>query len=311
MKKKKFTEILTRKEFEDRIKGMVYGQAIGDALGAPCEFKSPESIKAEFGRVESFIGGGSFGWKPGEFTDDTDQMIILARCLGEMEFIEDINDVIFSFGMNLIAWSKVSKDVGNQTRRSITAMERGIHPALTGLISLQNDSQSNGSIMRTAPVVVADFVFSEFTNQLPAIFSMPTHAHPNCLAACLIMNGLLSDLIFEGFGMNRKMWVDSNYANEIGTAYSIGPKVREESKRSGGWVMMALAWAVWAREQEDFSAIFEPVNAGGDADTNAAVVGAILGARVGFKGLPVHLVDGLLKKEELDEAVEALIEVAS
>lgn len=35
------------------------------------------------------------------------------------------------------------------------------------------------------------------------------------------------------------------------------------------------------------------IRAGGDTDTNAAVAGAVLGAKWGFSGIPLHLVDFL------------------
>ncbi len=49
----------------------------------------------------------------------------------------------------------------------------------------------------------------------------------------------------------------------------------------------AFAIAVALRHQDDFrTAVLEAVNAGGDADTNASMVGAIVGARVGLSGIP-------------------------
>ncbi len=56
----------------DRARGVLIGMAVGDALGAPVEFESPQQIA---GRREwlwfGLPGGGPFGWAPGEFTDDT------------------------------------------------------------------------------------------------------------------------------------------------------------------------------------------------------------------------------------------------
>ena len=48
------------------------------------------------------------------------------------------------------------------------------------------------------------------------------------------------------------------------------------------------------------------VNAGGDADTNAAVACAILGAKFGFSSIPQEYVKGLIYKEQLDDVVEGL-----
>lgn len=55
--------------------------------------------------------------------------------------------------------------------------------------------------------------------------------------------------------------------------------------------------------------LLEVVNAGGDADTNAAVACAILGAKFGFSSIPQEYVDGLIYKEQLDEVVNGLSKI--
>ena len=51
------------------------------------------------------------------------------------------------------------------------------------------------------------------------------------------------------------------------------------------------------------------LNAGGDADTNAAIACAILGAKFGFKSIPQEYVDGLIYKGQLETVVEDLANV--
>ena len=48
------------------------------------------------------------------------------------------------------------------------------------------------------------------------------------------------------------------------------------------------------------------VHAGGDADTNAAVACAILGAKYGFSSIPQEYVDGLIYKEQLEEVANGM-----
>src|SRR5688572_28840432 len=60
---------------KDRFSGALMGLAVGDALGTTVEFKPPGT----FAPVNDIIGGGVFGLKPGEWTDDTS----LALCLAE------------------------------------------------------------------------------------------------------------------------------------------------------------------------------------------------------------------------------------
>ena len=44
---------------EDKVRGALYGVAIGDALGGPLEFMNAEQIKQKYGgRVTDMVGGG-------------------------------------------------------------------------------------------------------------------------------------------------------------------------------------------------------------------------------------------------------------
>src|SRR3954465_11991019 len=67
-----------------RVAGALVGSAVGDALGAPFEFGPPGAFSARFpaparGVHTEMCGGGSLGWAPGEFTDDT-QMALMVAC---------------------------------------------------------------------------------------------------------------------------------------------------------------------------------------------------------------------------------------
>ena len=59
----------------DRAVGVLLGTAAGDALGAPYEFGPPRGPELEV----AMVGGGSFGWEPGEWTDDTSMAIAIAE----------------------------------------------------------------------------------------------------------------------------------------------------------------------------------------------------------------------------------------
>ena len=73
--------------------------------------------------------------------------------------------------------------------------------------------------------------------------------------------------------------------------------------------MAAGLWAYWnAKTFED--GLLSVVRAGGDADTNAAVACAILGAKFGFNSIPKEYVDGLIYKEQLDVVVKGICDIA-
>lgn len=67
----------------NRIKGALYGVAVGDALGAPLEFLTAEQISQQHGRVAEMIGGGWLDVEPGEITDDTQMTLMVAQGITE------------------------------------------------------------------------------------------------------------------------------------------------------------------------------------------------------------------------------------
>ncbi|CAF3823727.1 unnamed protein product [Rotaria sp. Silwood1] len=63
----------------DRIKGSMFGLAVGDALGARVEFRPHSYMTAN--PVKDLEGGGTWGLQRGQFTDDTSMALCLAISL--------------------------------------------------------------------------------------------------------------------------------------------------------------------------------------------------------------------------------------
>ena len=61
----------------DRYRGSILGLAVGDALGAPVEFKRPGSFEP----VTDMSPGGAFRLRPGQWTDDTSLALCPLRVL--------------------------------------------------------------------------------------------------------------------------------------------------------------------------------------------------------------------------------------
>ena len=71
-----------------KVRGCLYGVAIGDALGAPAEWKFPPEIRERYGEiadlVEPWDGPSDLGKGDGRFTDDTH----MTRLLGQI-YVEE------------------------------------------------------------------------------------------------------------------------------------------------------------------------------------------------------------------------------
>jgi hypothetical protein len=64
-------------------------------------------------------------------------------------------------------------------------------------------------------------------------------------------------------------------------------------------------WAFWNSSSFE-EAVLKAVNLGDDSDTTGAVCGQLAGAHYGFSGIPQTLIDGLARKDMIDDALEAL-----
>ncbi len=92
-------------------------------------------------------------------------------------------------------------------------------------------------------------------------------------------------------------------------AFDLDEGMQPGEKNRLGYTLKTLAAGFWAlRHATSFSAGIEAViHEGGDADTNAAVAGALLGARFGYEAIEPGWRDGLIHREGLAERADRLI----
>src|SRR5262249_39109692 len=94
----------------ERAKGCLVGLAVGDALGAPLEFLSRDSVRRKYPAGLREMTASSL-WEEGEYTDDTQMALLIAESLLERGRIET-KDLARRFH----TWQKTAKDVGGMTR---------------------------------------------------------------------------------------------------------------------------------------------------------------------------------------------------
>src|ERR1700682_2411596 len=93
----------------DRAIGALLGTAAGDALGAAYELGPPRGPELEV----AMVGGGSFGWEPGEWTDDTSMAIAIAEVAAtgpDLREEQALNALVRRWDQ----WSQHATDVGVQ-----------------------------------------------------------------------------------------------------------------------------------------------------------------------------------------------------
>src|SRR6476660_3485900 len=140
----------------DRAVGTLLGTAAGDALGAAYEFGPPRGPALEV----AMVGGGSFGWQPGEWTDDTSMVIALAEVAATGTDLRE-EEALDALVRRWHEWSQRANDVGVQTRSVLSRAGRHGISAQTArtesaaLHEITGRTAGNGSLMRTAPLALA------------------------------------------------------------------------------------------------------------------------------------------------------------
>jgi ADP-ribosylglycohydrolase len=154
------------------------GLVAGDALGAGYEFNPTPPADIDM------VGGGAFGWAPGEWTDDTQ----MAVCVAEVAATGALDGA--EVGDRFIDWYRSGpKDVGNQTR---AVLGRACNGAELSLVAEQHferhpdGSAGNGSLMRTAAVALAHLGDDHALAAAARSISGLTHADPRAGDACVL-----------------------------------------------------------------------------------------------------------------------------
>ena len=137
-------------KMNDRRRGALIGLAVGDALGAAVEFKSPGS----FAPVTGYRSGGPHRLEAGEWTDDTSMALALADSIATVGW--DLNDQADRY----VQWWKTGKysvngrcfDIGITTRSALSNFVAKKNALTSG--DRSDRASGNGSIMRLAPVPI-------------------------------------------------------------------------------------------------------------------------------------------------------------
>ena len=301
----------------DRLKGTIYGQAIGDALGLGTEgmtdedmaWKYPHGIKHY---SDIFQDRHRKRWKIGDWTDDTDMMLCIANAI-----IKDKGVNLTSIAQNFKDWANGEPmGIGENTYKVLMIGDYVEHPFEVSKKVWEMSGKkaaANGGLMRTSIVGL----FPKAVEECAVNICRLTHYDPRCVGSCVIVSELIHSLVYNEKRLSYHQIVDmaKKYDERIVefVDLSMNTDIRAlelQDEESVGYTLRTLAaglWAYWnARSFEE--GLLSVVRAGGDADTNAAVACAVLGAKFGFNAIPQEYVDGLIYKEQLDEVINGMKE---
>lgn len=302
----------------DRARGAVLGVHAGDALGATLEFLPARECRLRHpDGLRDIVGGGPFGWAPGAPTDDTDLTWALARGYLDTGFGSTAEVVRAAADHMLVWYTRGPKDIGNATRSALARYRSTGDPTTSGQTS--DDSQANGSLMRTMPVAVAHLDDPDRRAADARALSAVTHAHPVCLDACVVYCDLAAALITGTTPADAvaaalaRPGLSAEVVEAVTGAADAPPggglALDELPGHRGGYVLWALRLAVRVvvAAPDVESGLVPVVMLGDDADTNGAIAGGLLGARFGRSAIPRRWLDQLALGPDLDRFATAAV----
>jgi ADP-ribosyl-[dinitrogen reductase] hydrolase len=296
----------------DRAVGAILGAAVGDALGAGYEFGPPLADEVNVG----MIGGGRFDWEPGEWTDDTSMAVPILETVALEPLTESALDGIVGAWLG---WAREAADVGIQTRRVLTTIDAPTAAAARVAAKTVHDatgrSAGNGSLMRTAPVVLGYLDDPVGLATAAREVSALTHYEADAGDACALWCLAIWHAIHTGsYDVHAGIAAVDDTRRWEGLLDDAGLR-HPRDFADNGWVVEALqgAWSAIADSTSYRDAVERAVRGGRDTDTVAAIAGALAGARWGASNIPTEWLEVLhgwpgLRADGLRELAERALD---
>jgi ADP-ribosylglycohydrolase len=322
----------------DRIRGMLLGLAIGDALGNTSESMTATQRAAVHGEIRDYLPNRhASGHRAGLPSDDSQLAFWTLESLLERGGL-DPDDLSARFA------SREIFGLGQSVRKFLNNREQGITP----WYHCGAESAGNGALMRIAPLVLLHPAGTNAALWLDtALASIVTHRDASSVASCVAFVDLLARLLrvpappkpewitTTFVATVRQVCTDQHYRPRggqytdwegpfpdylelvLGDARRHGWSTRAacDAWHSGAYLLETVPSVLWilanhAHDPEE--AIVRAVNDTHDNDTVAAIVGAAVGALHGRQALPGRWQMGLLGRTTArdDGRVFRLIEAA-
>ena len=168
-----------------KIKGALFGNAIGDALGVPVEFKTREYM--EENPISDYEGFQLRGQPHGTYPDDASMTFCtMESLLNGCNLVDMAHKFTRWYKEGYWAAHGVCFGSGGTTRKALDRVTGGISPYFSGLSGAHQNG--NGSLMRMIPMVFELINESDIIIRYNKIKEVPsiTHAHFRSVFSCFI-----------------------------------------------------------------------------------------------------------------------------
>jgi ADP-ribosyl-[dinitrogen reductase] hydrolase len=261
-----------------QIRAGVLAYAAGDALGVPWEGRTPDDVHWE--ALEELPARGD--WPRGTTSDDTDQMLLVARYLAETGAQVDEREFLTRLAKALPSMRGVGPTTSAAVRRFIATGETHA----TG-------GSSIGAAMRAPPFGWATPASATGRRrELTVRLSRATHGAPAAImSACVVAT--MAAWAMEQHPIEAVVAAGLREADDLAELYGLGPGILRPlcQAADGAWgpykpgmpldavATLASVLHILREATSLAKAMKRAVALGGDTDTTAAIVGGILGCR--------------------------------
>lgn len=299
-----------------RARAALLGLVAGNQLGVPPEhLGTPDAIKKAFPNGLSDLGTPP---KNSPYDDDAAMTLLLGESLLASRGF-DVADV----ARRWVKWMKVDgRGIGNTTKRALTLIDRGKEPFEAGRLAYQENprgSAGNGSVMRCLPVALLYHDDVERLIRVSTQQAAITHSDERCTWGAAVVNLAARELLHGNIYFIEEVLhrIGDRAPRALRDAIHRVPRERESDlpitpPGETGYVVHCIEIAFWfvTHDWTLEDALIFLAQAGGDTDTNAAVAGALLGARYGEGALPPRWMDQLVGVQGIGKLAEELVRAA-
>nr|WP_324614344.1 ADP-ribosylglycohydrolase family protein [Streptomyces kebangsaanensis] len=278
----------------ERARGALLGLAVGDALGAPAENLKPSEIRARWGRITGYVAEHPAG------TDDTEYAIFSGLLLARYGSALTPAHVETAWHEHIAGRAEGPfRGAGFSERGTLENLRRG----LAAPVSAQHrHAWSDGLAMRAAPFGVFAAGRPAEAARLAAIDGSVSHEGEGIHGGRAVAAGVAAAMagappvavVAAALAVvPDDSWTARSLRRATAAAHRGERAVRSAVVVAGyPWSdlapeAVALAFGAYAAADGDFrDAVLTAVNMGRDADTTAAVAGALAGATQGVSAVP-------------------------
>lgn len=278
---------------QQKSRGALLGLAVGDALG---DLGRDQTFRARYGLATSLIAGA-------QGTDDTEFALLTARTLLDCEGRLTTEAVVDAWNKYILAQGGVFDRAGRPLYGAVANLQRGMLPPISGRDNVANDD--DGAAMRITPVGILCAGEPERAAEMAAIEAQISHYGDGIWAAQAVaasvavamVDGSTEQIVEAGREqMPEDSWLGRAMARAMGICDQAGCiEDAWESLHNELWTpshstsaeAIPQLYAIFRLTDGDFrKGLFWASNFGRDADTIAAIVVALAGAKHGVSVIP-------------------------